>query len=324
MGAAAVGSGFSLEITFLGTGSGAPSRSRNVSGTALQLTERAELWLFDCGEGTQHQALRAPQVRLSQLSRVFLTHLHGDHLFGLMGLLASRALAQGGTTPVTLYGPEGLADYVRASLRASGMRFGYPVDIHAVQAGVVFADEEISVTAAPMRHRIEAYAYAVEERPRTGRFDVAVARARGVPAGPLFGRLKAGESVTLPDGTVVSPDGLIGPARPGRKVVFSGDTGFSPGLVALASGADVLVHEATYAEADRPLADRAAHSTAAIAATVAQEAGVGTLYLNHFSPRYESEQGIRLDDLLAEARALFPETHLAYDLLRVSVPRREA
>ena len=124
-----------MEVTFLGTGSGAPSRARNVTAIALQLTERGELWLFDCGEGTQHQVLRAPQVRLSQLSRVFITHLHGDHLFGLMGLLASRALAQGGTTPVTLYGPEGLADYVRVSLKTSGMRFGYPVEVKTVRPG---------------------------------------------------------------------------------------------------------------------------------------------------------------------------------------------
>jgi ribonuclease Z len=311
-----------LEITFLGTGSGAPSRSRNVSGTALQLTERAELYLIDCGEGTQHQVLRAPQVRLSQLSRVFLTHLHGDHLFGLMGLLASRALAQGGTTPVTLHGPEALADYVRVSLRASGMRFGFPVDIHAVRPGVVFEDDEIIVTAAPVRHRIEAYAYAIAEKPRSGRFDVDAARARGVPEGPLFGRLKAGQVVTLPDGTTVSPEGLVGPPRPGRKVVFSGDTSFAPELIDLSSGADVLVHEATYAEADRALADRAAHSTVVTAATVAREAGVGSLYLTHFSPRYESEQGVRLDDLLTEACAVFPSTYLAHDLLRVSVPRR--
>lgn len=311
-----------MEITFLGTGSGAPSRQRNVSGTALQLTERGELWLIDCGEGTQHQVLRAPQVRLSQLTRVFLTHLHGDHLFGLMGLLASRALAQGGVGPVAVYGPEGLADYVRVSLRASGMRFGFPVDVRAVKPGVVWEDEEITVHAAPVRHRIEAYAYSVHEKPRAGRFDVDAARALGVPAGPLFGQLKSGQAVTLPDGREIAPDGLVGPPRVGRKVVFSGDTTFAPELVELARDADVLIHESTYAEADRPLADRAAHATSVIAATVARDAGAGVLYLTHFSPRYESDIGLRIDDLLAEARAVFPETRLAHDLLRVPVPRR--
>ena len=311
-----------MEITFLGTGSGAPSRIRNVSATAFQLTERGELWLVDCGEGTQHQVLRAPQVRLSQLSRVFITHLHGDHLFGLVGLLASRALSQGGEAPVTLYGPEGLADYVRVSCRVSRLRFGFPVDVKIVQPGVVFEDDEYSVTCAPVRHRIEAYAYRFDEKPRQGRFDVEAARALGVPAGPLFGQLKAGHTVTLPDGRQISGAGLVGPDRPGRAVVFSGDTTYAPELTALAQNADVLVHEATYADADRALADRASHATSAIAATVAQEAGVGTLYLTHFSPRYESEEGLRLTDLLEEARSIFPNTHLAHDLLRVPVPRR--
>jgi ribonuclease Z len=313
-----------VEITFLGTGSGAPTRQRNVSATALQLTDRGELWLFDCGEGTQHQVLRAPQVRLSQLTRIFLTHLHGDHLFGLIGLLASRALSQGGTAPVTVYGPVGLADYVRVSLRVSGMhRFGYPVDVRVTEPGTIYEDSEIAVEAVPVRHRIEAYAYAITEKPRPGRFDVDAARALGVPDGPLFGRLKSGNAVTLPDGRTISPDGLIGPARPGRKIVFSGDTSFAPDLIPLAEGADVLIHEATYAEADRPLADRAAHSTAQTAAEIARAAGVGSLVLTHLSSRYDAEGGARLDELLAEARTVFPETRLAHDLLRVVVPRRD-
>ena len=282
------------------------------------------MWLFDCGEGTQQQILRAPQTRLSQLTRVFLTHLHGDHLFGLVGLLASRALAQGGTSPVTLYGPEPLAEYIRVSLKASGMRFGFPVEIRRIQPGVAFEDDQITVTAAPVRHRIEAYAYAVTEKPRPGRFDVAMARALGVPEGPLFGQLKAGKTVTLPDGTSIAPEGLVGPPRPGRKFAFSGDTLYAPELIALAQGADVLVHEATYAEADKALADRAAHSTAVAAATVAKEAGAWMLYLTHFSPRYDAEEGIRLEHLLAEAREIFPETYLAYDFLRVPVPRQGA
>ena len=154
-----------------------------------------------------------------------------------------------------------------------------------------------------------------------GGFDVDAARARGIPSGPLFGRLKAGETVTLPDGRIFTPEGLIGEPRPGRKVVFSGDTMYCPDLVSLAQEADVLVHEATYAEADRALADRAAHATATIAASVALEADVKSLYLTHFSPRYESVEGLRLDDLLHEARDTFPPTHLAYDFLRVPIAR---
>ena len=313
-----------VEITFLGTGSGAPSRARNVSATALHLPQRGEWWLIDCGEGTQHQILRASHIRLSQLTRIFLTHLHGDHLFGLPGLLASRALAQGGVGPVTIYGPEGVEVWLKATLRAAGMRFGFPVNIVTVKPGVVCTDGEFTVMAAPVRHRIEAYGYAVREAEQTGRFEVEAAAALGIPPGPLYGQLKAGKSVTLADGRVIEGASLVGPTRPGRCIVFSGDTGPAPELVLLAQGADLLIHEATYSEQDRSLADRAAHATATIAAEAARDAGVHALLLTHFSARYEGgESEVNLETLLAEARAIFPETRLAHDLLRVSVPRRE-
>lgn len=314
-----------MEVTFLGTGSGAPTRARNVSATALHLPQRGEWWLFDCGEGTQHQILRAPHVRLSQLTRIFLTHLHGDHLFGLPGLLASRALAQGGTGPIAIYGPEGLEAWLKATLRAAGMRFSFPVQVHVVKPGLVCTDGEFMVEAASVRHRIEAYAYAVQEAEQDGRFDVEAARALGLPFGPLYGRLKAGEVITLDDGRVIDGKTLVGPRRPGRVVVFSGDTGPSVELRVLAARADLLIHEATYAEPDRALADRAAHATASMAAEAARSAGVRALVLTHFSARYESgEAPVNLETLLAEARALFPETRLAHDLLRISVPRQES
>lgn len=313
-----------MELTFLGTGSGAPTRARNVSGCALHLPQRGEWWLFDCGEGTQHQILRAPHIRLSQLTRVFLTHLHGDHLFGLPGLLASRALALGGTSPVTLYGPEPLEAWLRATLRASSMRFGFPVHFVVVRPGQVLDDGEFSVEAAAVRHRVEAYAYAVRERDQPGRFDIDAARALGIPEGPVYGRLKRGERVRLDDGREVDGQSLVGPTRPGRRVVFGGDTGYAAELVALAGGADLLVHESTYADSERALADRAAHATAAVAARTAREAGVRTLALTHFSSRYEGGAGgIGMEDLLAEARAIFPETLLAHDLMRLPVPRQE-
>jgi ribonuclease Z len=176
-----------MRLTFLGTGSGAPTRTRNVSAVALQWDERAAFWLFDCGEATQHQIARSP-LRLSRLDRLFFTHLHGDHLFGLPGLLASRSLQGGGevTGPVTLHGPAGLADYVRASLGASHTHLAYPLHIETVAPGsVVYEDEERRVVCAPVSHGIESYAYAVIERAQTGRFDAEAARALGIPAGPL-------------------------------------------------------------------------------------------------------------------------------------------
>ena len=319
---------FAVELTFLGTGSGAPSRARNVSACALHLPQRAEWWLIDCGEGTQHQILnpRASHVRLSQLTRIFITHLHGDHCFGLPGLLASRALAQGGTSPIDLYGPAPLEGWLRATLDASGMRsFGYPLRFHPLKSGQLFDDGEFSVSATPVSHRVEAWAYAVTERDQPGRFDVDAARALGIPEGPLYGQLKRGEKVILPDGREVDGAALVGPERPGRRVVFSGDTGPAPSLTTLARGADLLVHEATYAEAERELAERAGHSTSVAAANCARDADVRALVLTHFSSRYASgESGTGLDALLADARAIFPETRLAYDFFRASVPRQEA
>ena len=306
----------------MGTGAGSPTRQRNVSALALTLPERGEWWMVDCGEGTQHQILRAAHLRLSQMTRVFITHLHGDHFFGLMGLLASRALAQGGASPVTVYGPAALEQWVRTSLKVGQMRFGFPVEIVPSVPGVLFEDDDIIASCVPVRHRMESYAYSVEEKPRPGRFDADAARALGVPFGPLFGQLKAGQTITLPDGTVISPDGLTGPPRTGRKVVVSGDTGYAPDLAVFAQNADVLVHEATYANAEAVLADRAAHSTAGIAAQVAREAHVRRLILTHFSARYDGESGPQFADLLADARDGFSETLAAHDFMRVAVPRK--
>lgn len=312
-----------MQITFLGTGSGAPTRARNVSGVALFLPERGELLLFDCGEGTQHQCLRASQVRLSQLTRVFISHLHGDHVFGLVGLLASRALAQGGTSPVALYGPPALESYVRGCLQSTGTHFGFPISFHAVRPGVIFEDAQIVVECTVVRHRCDAFAYAVQEKSQAGRFDAEQAKALGIPAGPIYGRLKAGETVTLPDGRTINGASLVGPPRSGRRVVYSGDSAFCAEMVKLAANADLLIHEATFAESERTLADRASHSTASDAAKVAEAARVRQLILTHISPRYDAESGVGLETLLGEARTVFPETEIAHDFLRVEVPRRD-
>lgn len=311
-----------MRVTFLGTSSGAPSRSRNMTSIALQLPQLSRLWLFDCGEGTQHQILRS-SVKLSQLDRVFITHLHGDHLFGLTGMLASRSLQNGGQTPVTIYGPSGLAEYLRATLDISRTRLGYAITVERVSPGVVFEDSYATVVCAPMRHGVESYGYAVIEKDHPGHFDVDRARSLGIPSGPLYGRLKAGETITLEDGRLVSGADLTGPPIKGRKLVFCGDTAFHQGAVELASGADMLIHEATYMGVDSHLAERANHSTSVSAAEVARLANVSKLVLTHFSLRYESEGNPSLEDLLAEARAIFPNTSLAYDFLSVDVTRRE-
>lgn len=310
-----------MQLTFLGTSSGVPTRARNVSSVALSLPQRAEVWLFDCGEATQHQLQRAP-LRISQISRIFITHLHGDHLFGLMGLLATCGLAGQGQE-IHLYGPEGLEDYVRMSSQLSRTTLSDTLNIHTVEEGLLYRDEEFSVKCLQLKHRITSYGYRVTESDRPGRFDAEGAQALGVPFGPLFGRLKSGESIELDDGRIVHGRDLNGPLIEGRSVVYCTDTMYCENSVALAEGADALIHEATFAEEDEPLAVQSMHSTTTMAARVASEARVRQLLLTHFSPRYTKESTITPNDLLAQARAIFPRTEMARDFMTYEVPRRD-
>ncbi|NDG74097.1 MAG: ribonuclease Z [Synechococcaceae bacterium WB8_1B_136] len=316
-----------MQVTFLGTSSGVPTRARNVSAVALRLPQRAELWLFDCGEGTQHQFLRS-DLRVSQLSRIFISHMHGDHVFGLPGLLASLGLA-GTCSGIDLYGPDPLRDYLEGVLRTSSTRISYPLRSHrvrqAAQAGTLLLDDgDLTVRCAPLTHRVPAYAYRVDQKPRAGRFDVEQARALGIPPGPIYADLKAGRTVTLEDGRIIKGEALCGPERPGSSVVICTDTVFCEAAVELARGADLLIHESTFAHAEAEMALQRQHSTSTMAAQTALAAGVKQLLLTHFSPRYMPGNPVTPDDLLAEARAIFPNTELAKDFLSLEVAASEA
>jgi ribonuclease Z len=312
-----------VEITFLGTSSGVPTRNRNVSSIALRLPQRAELWLFDCGEGTQHQFLRS-EVKISQLTRIFITHLHGDHIFGLMGLLASSGLAGSGQG-IEIYGPEGLADYLEACCRFSSTHLGKRLKVHTVREnGLIYEDKDFQVHCGLLKHRIPAYGYRVEEKQRSGRFNVEQAEALGIPFGPIYGQLKQGKTVTLEDGRRIRGQDLCEPPEPGRKFVYCTDTVFCEGAIALAQEADLLVHEATFAHQDAQLAFDRLHSTSTMAAQVALLANVKQLIMTHFSPRYAPGNPLQLENLLAEAQAIFPNTRLARDFLTVEIPRRTA
>jgi ribonuclease Z len=311
-----------LQITYLGTSSGVPTRSRNVSSVALRLPQRAEVWLFDCGEGTQHQFLRS-EFKSSQIRRIFISHMHGDHIFGLMGLLASCGLAGNKQQRIDIYGPKPLNDYLQASRRYSQTHFSLPIKIHAVEPGLVFEDEEFRVMCDLLEHRVPAYGYRVEERDRTGRFDVKRAKAMGIPAGPIYGQLKQGKRVTLPDGRIINGNDLCGPTLPGRKFVYCTDTIFCERAIELAQGADVLSHEATFSHRDAELAYQRMHSTSTMAAQVALAAQVKQLIMTHFSPRYAPGNDIELQDLLDEARAIFPNTIMARDFMTYDIVRQE-
>lgn len=311
-----------MQVTFLGTSSGVPTRARNVSAVAVRLAQRSELWLFDCGEGTQHQFLRS-DLRLSQLRRIFITHMHGDHVFGLPGLLASLGLS-GSSGGVDLYGPDPLESYLEGVLRTSSTRIGYPLEVHQVRSAaeanrIVFEDSDLTVRATPLHHRVPAYAYRVEEKPKPGRFDIQKAQELAIPPGPVYASLKRGETVALEDGRQIDGRTLCGPEKAGASLVYCTDTVFCEAAVTLAKGADLLIHESTFSHAEADMAFQRQHSTSTMAAQTAAEAGVGQLVLTHLSPRYAPGNAVTADDLLAEARAIFPNTVLAKDFLCLDV-----
>ncbi|MEC4805438.1 MAG: ribonuclease Z [Jaaginema sp. PMC 1079.18] len=309
-----------MEITFLGTSSGVPTRSRNVSSVALRLPQKAEVWLLDCGEGTQHQFLRS-HLKSSQIRRIFVTHMHGDHIFGLMGLIASSGLA-GNAQPIDIYGPPTLKDYLKACEKYSRTHISHRVTIHTVQPGVVWEDEEFVVSCDRLDHTIPAHGYRIAEKDRPGRFKAAEALALGIPSGPLYGQLKRGETVTLADGRIIRGAMLCSPPEIGRKIAYCTDTVLCEAAITLAQDADVLIHESTFAHEDAEMAIERQHSTSTMAAQVAHAAQVKQLILTHFSPRYAPGNPIQLQDLLTAAQAIFPETMLAKDFLTYEVPRR--
>lgn len=305
-----------MELWFLGTSAGMPIRERNVTSIVLRLTQGGALWMFDCGEGTQHQLLKTP-CKLSRLRKLFITHLHGDHVFGIPGLLSSRS-SLGGHEPLEMYGPPGLRELIDTSLRMTETHLNFPLHIQEINEGVVFEDDTVKVEAAELNHRIACFGYRVHEQPRKGVLKKEQLMEIGVPPGPLYGLLKAGEDVTLADGRIIRAADVVGPPTAGRVVTILGDTRPCAAATKLAEHADVLVHEATFM---RDLTDKAAeygHSTTEQAAITARDAGAQRLLLTHFSSRYKPED---LAQLEAEARQIFARTEAAKELVCYEIPR---
>ena len=305
-----------MELFFLGTSAGVPTRTRNVTSILLDLQHptRSGLWMFDCGEGTQQQLLRTA-AHPGKLDKIFITHLHGDHLFGLPGLLCSRSMA-GNIQPLTIYGPPGIREFVETSLRISGSWTDYPLEIIEIKPGVVFKDDAYTVTAAALNHPVECYGFRIEERDKPGALDGAALIAAGVPFGPLFQQLKRGESVTLEDGRTINGAEYLSPPRPGKKLAIFGDTAPCENALALAQGVDLLVHEATLEVAMEEKANSRGHSSTHQAARLARDAQVKKLIVTHVSSRYDAE-GCAM--LLAECCAIFAASELAEDFATVRV-----
>ncbi len=302
-----------LDLVFLGTSASMPTAQR--APAAVLLRRGGERLLFDCGEGTQRQLQRSV-VGLPELEEIFLTHYHADHVLGLPGMLKTFALRGREEVGLTVHGPPGLGELFRA-LRPFLGRLPYPLELVELAPGDSLVRPEYRIDAFPLDHGVAGIGYALVEHERPGRFDVATADALGVPSGPERGLLQHGESVTLADGTVVTPDEVLGEARPGRKVVLAGDTAPSPQVVQAAEHADLLVHEATFAAEERDRARETMHSTAADAAEVARLAGVRMLALTHVSTRYFGP------DLAAEAREVFAETVVPRDFDAIEIPFAE-
>ena len=302
-----------LDVVFLGTSGSMPTAKRALSATLVR--RGGDRLLFDCAEGTQRQLLRS-DVGLVELEEIYLTHFHADHYLGLPGMLKTYSL-RGRELPLRIYGPRGLRELMSTLRRVFG-RLSYPIEAVELEPGAALERTGYRVEGFRVEHGVTALGYAIVEDKRPGRFDVDTAAALGVPDGPERGRLQRGESVTLADGREVKPDQVLGPARAGRKLVLTGDTGPAAAVVDASAHADVLVHEATFLADERERARETAHSTAGEAALVAREAGVRLLALTHVSTRYFGHQ------VVEEARELFPATVVPrdFDVIEIPFPER--
>jgi ribonuclease Z len=298
-----------MQLLFLGTGAGMPSKQRNTSAIALKLLEeRGSVWLFDCGEATQHQILHTT-LKPRKIEKVFITHLHGDHIFGLPGLLGSRSF-QGGDEPLDLYGPVGIREFVETMLRVSRTHLSYPIRFHEQQEGLIFEDEEMMVETALLDHVIPSYGYRITQKPLPPKLQIAKAMALGVPKGPLLAKLKSGEDVVLEDGSTVRSKDVTEPGNRGFIVSILGDTRFCQAAVELSRDADVVVHEATFDAETKKLAREYGHSTILEAAETARLANAKLLIANHISARFLPEDEKML---INQVRGVHSRTSIAHD-----------
>jgi ribonuclease Z len=306
----------SLVIRFLGTSASRPTVERNV--TSIAIIREGETLMFDCGEGTQRQMMRYGTS--FSLRDIFFTHMHADHMLGVIGLFRTLAL-QGREEPMTLWGPIGSTELLRRAIQIGSEKEKFPIEYRELSADTPVKRKDYSIVPFPIEHAGKvALGYALVEETRLGRFNPDLARELGIPEGPMWGKLHRGQAVTLDDGRVVEATSLVGPTRPGRRVVFTGDGRPSPGTIEAAQNADVLIHEATFGDEEAPRALETGHATAREAAGVAAAANAKQLVLTHLSARYSMSSA----DLIREAREVFPNTIVARDGMEIEVPFPDA
>jgi ribonuclease Z len=302
----------SLRITFLGTAGSVPTPKRSLP--AILIQRKGEQIMFDCGEGVQRQMIKA-KTGFHRKMKVFISHMHGDHVLGLPGILQTMALLDR-EKKLDVYGPPGIKLFLENIRETVQFVLTFPVEIHEIhEAGVVCEEEEYFVQAVWANHVIPSLAYALVEKPRSGRFYPEKAKNLGIPEGPSWSKLQHGHNVKLPNGRVVKPEEVTGLLRPGRKIVYTGDTRPFKGFVKFAAGADLLIHDATL---DDELAERAeedGHSTPEQAAKTAKKAKVKQLILTHVSARYDDT-----NVLLKQAKKVFKNTQVAEDFMKIEIP----
>lgn len=303
-----------IHVTFLGTAAARPTVGRNVSGIMIQ--RGGDSLLFDCGEGTQRQMMRYGTG--FSVHDIFFSHMHADHFLGVTGLLRTMGL-QGREEPLRLWSPEGGARILHEAANLGVERVTFPLEVIELEPEQRVQRDGYDIVAYRSEHGHRSLGYALIEAERLGRFDPDRARALGVPEGPLFGRLHRGETVEV-EGRVITPAELVGPSRPGRRVVYTGDTRPCRETIDIARDADLLIHDATFTHDEALRAKETNHATAREAAELAKEAGVLKLALTHISARYADDARA----LEREARAVFPTSVVAYDGLTIEVPYRDA
>lgn len=301
-----------MQLQFLGTGAGMPSKERNTSSVVLELyEERGMAWMFDCGEATQHQMLHTT-IKPRKIEKIFITHLHGDHIYGLPGFISSRSFLAG-EAPLTIYGPKGIKQWLQLTLSISQTHLKYPLIIEEIEPGIngiIYEDDQFCVIAQLLEHIVPCYGFRIEQKSLKGELLIEKATSLGVPKGPLLRDLKNGQDVTLENGQVIYSSDVVGPPKEGVILSILGDTKFCEQAIQLSKNADVIVHEATFDGATEQLAAQYGHSTNIEAATVAKQAGAKALILNHISARFLEHD---VEKLLNEAKAVFPNTKLAKD-----------
>ncbi|MBM7544517.1 ribonuclease Z [Weissella beninensis] len=308
-----------MQLEFLGTGAGQPAKFRNVTSIALRLLdERNAVWLFDVGEGTQHQILKST-IRPRKVEKIFITHMHGDHIFGLPGFLSSRSFqGSDANEPLTIYGPKGIKEFIEVALKVTGSKLTYPLNfVEITQEGIIFEDATFIIETRKLEHNIPSWGYRIVEKDHPGELLVEKLKAMNIPSGPLYGQIKKGATITLPNGQIINGQDFVGKQQKGRIVTILGDTRKHPNALYLAKNADVLVHESTYGKGEGKLARNHYHSTSIQAADIAKKAQVKKLLLTHISARYAGKLALELEK---QAQEIFRDVRVVRDFDVIDIP----